>query len=144
MTASLPDDTVLVGRLGDHDEAAFTLVVDVWSAGMIRLARSFVTTDDSAQEVVQDTWLAVWSATSGRSSDGRRCEPGSTGSWSTRPSAAVSASIGSCPITATIALLAHFSVDTVLPHRGNLTGHAAFLEGPSHSEVSDARRQDFQ
>lgn len=47
-------------------------------------------------------------------------------------------------ITATIALLAHFSVDTVLPHWDTLTGHAAVLEGPSHSEVSDARRQDFQ
>jgi RNA polymerase sigma-70 factor (ECF subfamily) len=56
---SLPDDAHLVRRLRDRDEVAFTQVVDAWSPGMIRLARSFVTTDASAQEVVQDAWIAV-------------------------------------------------------------------------------------
>src|SRR5215204_728439 len=59
IVASLPDDPELARRLGDRDEAAFTMVVDAWSPGMLRLARSFVTTDDSASEVLQDTWLAV-------------------------------------------------------------------------------------
>jgi len=54
-----PPDEVLVVRLRDRDDAAFVLLVDTWSAGMCRLARSFVRTDDSAAEVVQDTWLAV-------------------------------------------------------------------------------------
>jgi RNA polymerase sigma-70 factor (ECF subfamily) len=55
-------DAELVGRLRDGDEAAFTLVLDQWSPGMLRLARSFVSTPDSAAEVVQDTWLAVLQA----------------------------------------------------------------------------------
>jgi RNA polymerase sigma-70 factor, ECF subfamily len=55
----LPSDDVLVARLTGNDEAAFTLVLDAWSGGMLRLARSFVSTDDSAAEVVQETWLAV-------------------------------------------------------------------------------------
>jgi len=55
----LPPDTVLVAGLRDGDEAAFELVLDAWSAGLLRLARSFVSTDASAAEVVQETWLAV-------------------------------------------------------------------------------------
>lgn len=55
----LPPDDVLVSRLRRRDEAAFELLLDAWSNGMLRLARSFVSTSDSAAEVVQDTWLAV-------------------------------------------------------------------------------------
>ena len=46
-------------RLQDRHEATFTEVVNTWSPGMLRLARSFVSTDESAREVVQDTWVAV-------------------------------------------------------------------------------------
>jgi RNA polymerase sigma-70 factor (ECF subfamily) len=55
----LPADDVLVERLRGRDEAAFAQVLDAWSAGLLRLARSFVSTSDSAHEVVQETWLAV-------------------------------------------------------------------------------------
>jgi RNA polymerase sigma-70 factor, ECF subfamily len=55
----LPPDAVLVARLRDRDETAFALMVDAWSGGLLRLARSFVSTNDSAAEVVQETWLAV-------------------------------------------------------------------------------------
>jgi RNA polymerase sigma-70 factor (ECF subfamily) len=55
----LPTDDQLVERLRRRDEAAFALVLDAWSAGLLRLARSFVSTPDSAHEVVQETWLAV-------------------------------------------------------------------------------------
>jgi RNA polymerase sigma-70 factor, ECF subfamily len=55
----LPPDDELVERLRDGDEAAFALVLDAWSDGLLRLARSFVSTHDSAAEVVQETWLAV-------------------------------------------------------------------------------------
>ena len=41
------------------DEAAFARVVDAWSPMLLRVARTFVSTDASAQEVVQETWLAV-------------------------------------------------------------------------------------
>ena len=61
----LPPDADLVTRLRDRDEAAFTLVMDAWSPGMLRLARSFVATKESADEVLQDTWLAVLTGVSG-------------------------------------------------------------------------------
>lgn len=55
----MPPDDELVTRLGAGDGAAFALVVDAWSPGMLRLARSFVSTSESAAEVVQEAWLAV-------------------------------------------------------------------------------------
>lgn len=58
-TRELPPDEVLLQRLRDGDEQAFAVVVDTWSGGMHRLALSFVSTKASAEEVVQDTWLAV-------------------------------------------------------------------------------------
>jgi RNA polymerase sigma-70 factor, ECF subfamily len=57
--SALPPDEVLVARLRAGDEAAFTLIVDAWSNGLLRLARDFVSTGESAVEVVQETWLAV-------------------------------------------------------------------------------------
>jgi RNA polymerase sigma-70 factor (ECF subfamily) len=56
---SLPPDGVLVAALRAGDDAAFASVLDAWSSSMLRLARSFVSTHASAEEVVQDTWLAV-------------------------------------------------------------------------------------
>jgi RNA polymerase sigma-70 factor, ECF subfamily len=55
----LPGDDVLVRRLCERDESAFALVLDRWSGGMLRLARTYVSTEESAAEVVQETWLAV-------------------------------------------------------------------------------------
>jgi RNA polymerase sigma-70 factor (ECF subfamily) len=52
-------DAVLVTRLRSGDASAFEEIVDGWSPAMLRLARSYVSTDASAEEVVQDTWLAV-------------------------------------------------------------------------------------
>jgi RNA polymerase sigma-70 factor (ECF subfamily) len=53
------DDSELVAALRAGDEAAFARVVDDWSRPMLLLARGFVSTEASAEEVVQDTWLAV-------------------------------------------------------------------------------------
>lgn len=50
---------MLVAGLRAGDEATFARLLDAWSASMTRLARSYVSTRDSAEEVVQDTWLAV-------------------------------------------------------------------------------------
>lgn len=55
----LPADDVLVAGLRSGDEATFSSLLDSWSPSMLRLARAFVSTDASAEEVVQDTWLAV-------------------------------------------------------------------------------------
>jgi RNA polymerase sigma-70 factor (ECF subfamily) len=52
-------DDVLVAGLRAGDEEVFATVVADWSRSMLRVARSFVSTDASAEEVVQDAWLAV-------------------------------------------------------------------------------------
>ena len=54
-----PEDDQLVQRLRRGDDAAFIQIVDAWSGGMKRLALSYVGTMASAEEVVQDAWLAV-------------------------------------------------------------------------------------
>jgi RNA polymerase sigma-70 factor, ECF subfamily len=53
------DDSDLVAALRAGDEAAFTRIVDDWSRPMLTVARGFVSTAASAEEVVQETWLAV-------------------------------------------------------------------------------------
>lgn len=55
----LPSDDVIVQALREGDEEMFAALLDTWSRGMLRVARSYVSTDHSAEEVVQDTWLAV-------------------------------------------------------------------------------------
>ncbi|MDT9691855.1 sigma-70 family RNA polymerase sigma factor [Streptomyces sp. P9(2023)] len=57
---AVPPDEVLTARLRAGDEETFGLVLDAWSGGMVRLAMSFVSTRDTAEEVVQETWLAVF------------------------------------------------------------------------------------
>ena len=54
-----PDDAKLVERLRAGDERAFSEVVDSWSPMMLRVARTFVSTEASAEEMVQEAWLAV-------------------------------------------------------------------------------------
>lgn len=52
-------DADVVERLRGGDEGAFAQIVDAWSPSLLRVARTFVSTDASAQEIVQETWLAV-------------------------------------------------------------------------------------
>jgi len=52
-------DDDLVAGLVARDGTVFAHLVDLWGATMHRVARSHVSTDASAEEVVQDTWLAV-------------------------------------------------------------------------------------
>jgi len=49
----------LVGRLREGDEAAFTTMVDRYHGALRRLARTFVSSEAAADEVVQDTWAAA-------------------------------------------------------------------------------------
>ncbi len=53
------DDKRLLVRLREGDSAAFDVLVGRYHGRLLRLARMFVSTDASSQEVVQDTWLAV-------------------------------------------------------------------------------------
>src|SRR4051795_6716379 len=52
-------DAALLDALRAGVESAFATIVDRWSGSMIRVARGHVATDSAAEEVVQDTWLAV-------------------------------------------------------------------------------------
>ena len=54
-----PRDHDLVRRLRIGDDRAFAEIVGGWSPMMRRVARTHVSTDASAEEIVQDTWLAV-------------------------------------------------------------------------------------
>ena len=49
----------LIARLRGGDEAAFSCLVHTYSASLKRVAIAFVPSDAVADEVVQDTWLAV-------------------------------------------------------------------------------------
>ena len=53
------DDATVVARLRAGDQAAFAAVVRQWSPAMLRVARAHVRTHASAEEVVQEAWLAV-------------------------------------------------------------------------------------
>jgi RNA polymerase sigma-70 factor (ECF subfamily) len=53
------DEDRTVARLRAGDEAAFRDLVDRYDASLRRVARTFVRTDALADDVVQETWLAV-------------------------------------------------------------------------------------
>ena len=57
VTAGTEDAIVAGVRSGD--EAVFAQLLTDWSRSMLLLAHTFVSTEASAEEVVQDTWLAV-------------------------------------------------------------------------------------
>lgn len=52
-------DADLVAQLRAGDEAAMSQLVDHWSPTMFRIARSFVDSPQSAEDVVQDAWLGM-------------------------------------------------------------------------------------
>jgi RNA polymerase sigma-70 factor (ECF subfamily) len=53
------DETALLARLREGDREAFDTLVGRYHGRLVRLARLFVSTEASAEEVVQDAWLAV-------------------------------------------------------------------------------------
>jgi RNA polymerase sigma-70 factor, ECF subfamily len=64
-------ETELLSRLRAGDDAVFSQLVAEWSPAMLRLARSFVSSNQSAEDAVQDAWLGVLNGLSrfeGRSS----------------------------------------------------------------------------
>jgi RNA polymerase sigma-70 factor (ECF subfamily) len=55
----LSDDAAVVAALRRGEEAAFSELVNAYSRSLLRLAQDFVRTRSIAEEVVQETWLAV-------------------------------------------------------------------------------------
>ena len=55
----MTEDHDLVQRLRDGDESAFVELIDRYGATMLRVAQMYVRDRATAEEVVQETWLAV-------------------------------------------------------------------------------------
>jgi RNA polymerase sigma-70 factor (ECF subfamily) len=55
----LPPDADLVAGLRAGAEATFAMLLDAWSPGLLRTARAYVASSEAAEDVVQETWLAV-------------------------------------------------------------------------------------
>jgi RNA polymerase sigma-70 factor (ECF subfamily) len=53
------DETALIAALRDGDEAAFAQLVDQHTPSMLRVARGYVPSREIAEEVVQETWIAL-------------------------------------------------------------------------------------
>ena len=57
--AACVSDDDLLRRLRSGDESAFEELVDAYHSSLVRLAQTFVASRAVAEEVAQDTWLAV-------------------------------------------------------------------------------------
>ena len=55
------EEAHLLARLRRGDERAFTALVDAYTSSLLHVAQGFVRTHAVAEEVVQETWLAVLS-----------------------------------------------------------------------------------
>jgi RNA polymerase sigma-70 factor, ECF subfamily len=53
------DETTLVAALRDGDERVFGQLVDRHTPSMLRVARGYVSSHEIAEEVVQETWIAL-------------------------------------------------------------------------------------
>ena len=56
---TIQDELTLVNLLRQRDESAFTQLVEKHHSSLVRLARLFVQDDTVAEELSQETWLAV-------------------------------------------------------------------------------------
>ena len=59
MTTTAGDEAALVEALKDRDESAFAELVDLHTPAMLRVARGYVRSREIAEDVVQETWIAV-------------------------------------------------------------------------------------
>ncbi|HKP44848.1 RNA polymerase sigma factor [Mycobacterium sp.] len=53
------DETTLIAALRDGDEVTFSRLVDQHTPSMLRVARGYVRSHEIAEEVVQETWIAL-------------------------------------------------------------------------------------
>ena len=56
---AIQDELTLVNLLRQRDERAFTQLVEKYHSSLVRLARLFVQDDAAAEELSQETWIAV-------------------------------------------------------------------------------------
>jgi RNA polymerase sigma-70 factor (ECF subfamily) len=60
VTRAAGDEDALVAALKGGDESAFAALVDRHAPGMLRVARGYVPSREIAEEVVQETWIALF------------------------------------------------------------------------------------
>jgi RNA polymerase sigma-70 factor (ECF subfamily) len=59
MTTAASDETAVIAGLRTGDEAVYAALVDRHTPAMLRVARGYVRTHASAEEVVQEAWIAL-------------------------------------------------------------------------------------
>jgi RNA polymerase sigma-70 factor, ECF subfamily len=59
MTGTVEDESALVAALRAGDERVFADLVDRHTPAMLRVARGYVRNHETAEEVVQETWIAL-------------------------------------------------------------------------------------
>ena len=59
MPRSGDDEAALIALLRNGDEGAFACLVDMHTPAMLRVARGYVRSHDVAEDVVQETWIAL-------------------------------------------------------------------------------------
>jgi RNA polymerase sigma-70 factor, ECF subfamily len=59
MTTTAGDEAALVAALKDGDESAFAELVDLHTPAMLGVAHGYVPSREIAEEVVQETWIAL-------------------------------------------------------------------------------------
>jgi RNA polymerase sigma-70 factor (ECF subfamily) len=59
MTGTTQDESALIAGLRSGDEAVFAQLVDKHTPSMLRVARGYVPSHEIAEEVVQETWIAL-------------------------------------------------------------------------------------
>jgi RNA polymerase sigma-70 factor (ECF subfamily) len=59
VVAETMDETAVIAALRDGDESAFAQLVDQHTPSMLRVARGYVPSREIAEEVVQETWIAL-------------------------------------------------------------------------------------
>ncbi|MFY9913431.1 MAG: sigma-70 family RNA polymerase sigma factor [Nocardioidaceae bacterium] len=108
----LPDDTTLLAGLRAGDEEIFSRLVDAWAPTMLKLARGYVHSHESAADVVQETWLAVLRGAGGF--EGRS----SLKTWVFRILSNIAKTTGTRESRVVVrALIGEDAVGTIPPHR---------------------------
>lgn len=59
MTGVAGDESALIAALQQGDEAAFASLVDQHTPSLLRVARGYVPSNEIAEDVVQETWIAL-------------------------------------------------------------------------------------
>lgn len=58
-SADLPEDKILIEAIRSGDQPLVERLIDRWSPMMLRMARRFARSEAVAEEIVQETWMAV-------------------------------------------------------------------------------------